>query len=112
MLSIWPNYSNHSYSSVYSNLRITGLDPAAPLFTNSSADAIKQSDGQFVDVIHTCGYSLGEIWPRGHIDFYPNSGRFHQPGCRKDDLLQLCKFYYDSVGKQSVSELFFLFSFM
>ncbi|KAJ6648829.1 Pancreatic triacylglycerol lipase [Pseudolycoriella hygida] len=69
--------------------RITGLDPAAPLFTNLSIDAIKQSDGQFVDIIHTGGYSLGEIWTRGHVDFYPNSGIFHQPGCRKDDLLTL-----------------------
>ncbi|XP_037024192.1 pancreatic triacylglycerol lipase-like isoform X2 [Bradysia coprophila] len=68
---------------------ISTVTLGAPLFTNSSIDAIKQSDGQFVDIIHTCGYSLGEIWARGHIDFYPNSGKFHQPGCRKDDLLQL-----------------------
>lgn len=83
--------------------RITGLDPAAPLFTNASSDAIKQSDGKFVDIIHTCAYALGEIWPRGHIDFYPNSGRFHQPGCRKDDLLQLCKFHFHWEHSQTIN---------
>lgn len=44
--------------------RITGLDPASPLYWKWSPDAIRETDGRFVDIIHTCGEALGEIWPR------------------------------------------------
>lgn len=44
--------------------RITGLDPAAPLYIKYSYDAIQITDATFVDIIHTNGEALGEIWAR------------------------------------------------
>lgn len=44
--------------------RITGLDPAAPLYIKWSYDAIQITDAKFVDIIHTNGEGLGEIWAR------------------------------------------------
>lgn len=44
--------------------RITGLDPAAPLYIKWSYDAIQITDATFVDIIHTNGEGLGEIWAR------------------------------------------------
>ncbi|XP_043212799.1 pancreatic triacylglycerol lipase-like [Amphibalanus amphitrite] len=66
--------------------RITGLDPAGPLFEGYSTSArLDASDAQFVDVIHSNGDSLlrGGLgtWDQlGHVDFYPNGGRM-QKGC-------------------------------
>ncbi|XP_044766665.1 pancreatic lipase-related protein 2-like [Coccinella septempunctata] len=64
--------------------RITGLDPAAPLYEwphmESSEEVIDPGDAIFVDVIHTNGNYLGMISPCGHVDYYPNGG-MHQPGC-------------------------------
>lgn len=44
--------------------RITGLDPAAPLYIKWSYDAIRKADAPFVDIIHTNGERLGEAWAR------------------------------------------------
>lgn len=44
--------------------RITGLDPAAPLYLKWSYDAIRKTDAPFVDIIHTNGERLGEAWAR------------------------------------------------
>nr|XP_060626497.1 lipase member I isoform X1 [Anolis sagrei ordinatus]XP_060626498.1 lipase member I isoform X1 [Anolis sagrei ordinatus]XP_060626499.1 lipase member I isoform X1 [Anolis sagrei ordinatus] len=61
--------------------RITGLDPAGPLFTGkSSHERLDYTDAQFVDVIHTDIDALGYRKPLGNIDFYPNGGT-DQPGC-------------------------------
>ena len=66
--------------------RITGLDPACPQFSVQDTDSrLDQSDGQFVDVIHTNSGSLMEgalsfASPIGHVDFYVNGGNA-QPGC-------------------------------
>ncbi|XP_077565038.1 pancreatic lipase-related protein 2-like isoform X1 [Haemaphysalis longicornis] len=70
--------------------RITGLDPAAPLFEFLGVH-LRSEHAQFVDALHT---SIGTSWwwvdilqgrlgmrsRCGHVDFYPNGGE-HQPGC-------------------------------
>ncbi|XP_078514473.1 lipase member I [Lissotriton helveticus] len=61
--------------------RITGLDPAGPLFSGKPPDErLDPSDALFVDVIHTDIDGLGYRENLGHIDFYPNGGT-DQPGC-------------------------------
>jgi hypothetical protein len=76
--------------------RITGLDPAGPLFENNDyglkTHMIKNTDAAFVDIVHTCGSlnphaatmfrasRLGDLHQLGHADFYPNGGST-QPGC-------------------------------
>ncbi|XP_064120588.1 pancreatic triacylglycerol lipase-like [Macrobrachium nipponense] len=66
--------------------RITGLDPAGPLFYFRDADhRIDKSHAAYVDIIHSNSGQLvmgcyGLYEAVGHADFYPNGGR-HQPGC-------------------------------
>ncbi|XP_013099645.2 pancreatic triacylglycerol lipase [Stomoxys calcitrans] len=64
--------------------RITGLDPAAPLFGETDHIVrLDRSDAHFVDVIHTDAYvvaGLGLYQRIGHLDFYPNGG-ISMPGC-------------------------------
>ncbi|XP_060054545.1 lipase member H isoform X1 [Erinaceus europaeus] len=63
--------------------RITGLDPAGPLFNGKPPeDRLDPGDAQFVDVIHSDTDALGYKEPLGNIDFYPNGG-LDQPGCPK-----------------------------
>ncbi|KAL1116739.1 hypothetical protein AAG570_005211 [Ranatra chinensis] len=68
--------------------RITGLDPASPLFREflkASLISLNVEDARIVDVIHTDG---APRWPSGFglwkvigdVDFFPNGGR-DQPGC-------------------------------
>ncbi|KAL4717360.1 hypothetical protein ACJJTC_017247 [Scirpophaga incertulas] len=62
--------------------RITGLDPAGPLWTVNS-NKINKGDAQYVENIHTDGnldYSLGIGMAVGDVDFFPNGGS-SQPGC-------------------------------
>ncbi|KAF2885728.1 hypothetical protein ILUMI_20432 [Ignelater luminosus] len=65
--------------------RITGLDPAGPLFefiyTRNLSESLDKRDAMFVDVIHTAGNDFGIMLPVGHVDFYPNDGITPQPGC-------------------------------
>ncbi|KAI5640412.1 lipase domain-containing protein [Phthorimaea operculella] len=62
--------------------RITGLDPALPLFHGLPLEQrLDKSDAEFVDVIHTDGGIFGINHPLGHADFYPNGGISPQPGC-------------------------------
>lgn len=60
--------------------RITGLDPAGPLFVNvDPSDRLDKTDADLVDVINT-----NSVWgisqSIGHKNFYPNGGKI-QPGC-------------------------------
>lgn len=41
--------------------RMTALDPAGPLFTPFSTDALSKNDFQFVDSIHTSAGLAGEF---------------------------------------------------
>ena len=69
--------------------RITGLDPAGPLFEQTtSAVRIDRSDCSFVDIIHTNGGNedagfLGMNAAVGHSDFFPNGGH-QQPKCNNN----------------------------
>ncbi|XP_050428474.1 pancreatic triacylglycerol lipase-like isoform X2 [Adelges cooleyi] len=62
--------------------RITGLDPASPLFDTYivSNEMLDKSDAVFVDVVHTnIGYK-GKSVPLGNVDFYANNAMI-QPAC-------------------------------
>lgn len=78
----------------YTISRITGLDPAGPLFTKASQDQrLNRTDAAFVDVIHTDIRKYGLAMPLGTIDFYPNGGEAPQPGCFTVDKVKdiVCK---------------------
>ena len=57
--------------------RITGCDPAGPLFLPTQG--LIRSSASKVDIIHTDNF-WGSIYLRGHVDFFPNGGK-SQPGC-------------------------------
>ncbi|OWR54624.1 insect intestinal lipase 7 [Danaus plexippus plexippus] len=61
-------------------VRVTGLDPAGPLWRGNS-NALNRNSATYVESIHTDGGSLGIMDPISHADFYPNGGRNRQPGC-------------------------------
>lgn len=63
--------------------RITGLDPARPMFEEETGPegSLDKSDAEFVDIIHTSAGTVGYLKPLGHCDFYPNGGKASQPGC-------------------------------
>ncbi|XP_067839644.1 endothelial lipase-like isoform X1 [Heptranchias perlo] len=81
--------------------RITGLDPAGPLFEGAAPDKrLSPDDADFVDVLHTfvygtLGVSIGIEQPVGHIDVYPNGGSF-QPGCGLHDVINAIA--YGNIG--------------
>ncbi|NXG57210.1 LIPR3 protein, partial [Hemiprocne comata] len=69
--------------------RITGLDPAGPLFQYTPTTVrLDPSDAEFVDIIHTHAghlffdFAPGILQTCGHLDFYPNGGR-RMPGCKQ-----------------------------
>lgn len=68
-----------------------GLDPAGPGYNSDvpTMYRLDPSDAQLVDIIHTNMRVLSLSQPQGHLDFYPNGGRF-QPGC--PNMYDLCKF--------------------
>ncbi|XP_049872126.1 pancreatic lipase-related protein 2-like [Pectinophora gossypiella] len=61
--------------------RVTGLDPAGPLWVYNS-NKINQNDARYVEGIHTDGgyLGLGIGDAIGNADFFPNGGK-SQPGC-------------------------------
>ncbi|TRY63468.1 hypothetical protein TCAL_11838 [Tigriopus californicus] len=85
--------------------RVTGLDPAAPLFTLTK-NRINRQSARFVDIIHTAGEFTSLESPLGHADFYPNGGVHPQPGCENDRSLdhkrshfRAYKYYAESIGQ-------------
>ncbi|CAH0758114.1 unnamed protein product [Diatraea saccharalis] len=61
--------------------RITGLDPAGPLW-NYNSNRLRPTDGVYVEAIHTDGglTGLGIGSAVADADFFPNGGN-SQPGC-------------------------------
>ncbi|KAM3965566.1 pancreatic lipase-related protein 2-like [Aphomia sociella] len=61
--------------------RVTGLDPAGPLW-NYNSNRINVNDAVYVEGIHTDGglTGLGIGSEIGNVDFFPNGGN-SQPGC-------------------------------
>lgn len=60
---------------------IIGLDPAGPLFSlDNLGDRLDETDGEFVEVIHTNGGQLGFQSSMATADYFPNGGDW-QPGC-------------------------------
>ncbi|KAG7209826.1 hypothetical protein KM043_011435 [Ampulex compressa] len=69
--------------------RITGLDPAYPLYMNTGMEGhLAATDARFVDIIHTDGGRFGFPFPLGHVDFYPNGGVRVQPGCNLESIIR------------------------
>lgn len=67
--------------------RITGLDPAGPLFLPSDPEGrLADTDADLVVVLHTDGLVYGYYYVVGDIDFYANGGTSPQPGCLLEDL--------------------------
>lgn len=61
-------------------VRISGLDPAGPLYQGIDEDTrLSEDNGTFVDVIHTNQKALGYYGSCGTVDFYINC-ETHQPG--------------------------------
>lgn len=68
--------------------RITGLDPANPLFLPSNPEGrLTNTDADLVVALHTDGLVFGYYYQIGGIDFYANGGRAPQPGCLLEDLV-------------------------
>lgn len=69
--------------------RITGLDPARPLFEDiqfRSIGRLTKEDAELVVVVHTDGGGYGYLLSAGHVDFFPNRGVASQPGCLSQDV--------------------------
>ncbi|KAJ8961715.1 hypothetical protein NQ318_021315 [Aromia moschata] len=67
--------------------RITGLDPAGPLFFSlPSSRRLSKGDAEFVDVIHTNAGGFGINSESGDVDIWMNGGS-RQPGCAATDTL-------------------------
>ncbi|CAF4847222.1 unnamed protein product [Pieris macdunnoughi] len=65
--------------------RITGLDPAGPLFEGPvSLVGLQPGDARFVDVIHTNPIFLGDPDRLGDVDIRFNCDMLHQPGCPRN----------------------------
>lgn len=60
----------------------SALDPALPIYEHKNlSERLHMDDAEFVQVIHTCGSFISFEDSLGHVDFYPNGGKFPQPSC-------------------------------
>lgn len=74
-----------------------GLDPAGPGYTDVPVNyRLDPGDAKQVDVVHTFMKVLSLAEPLGHVDFYPNGGRF-QPGC--PNIYDICKLFSETVSQ-------------
>ncbi|XP_013169745.1 PREDICTED: pancreatic triacylglycerol lipase-like [Papilio xuthus] len=62
--------------------RITGLDPAGPLWSLNSK-RLSETDALYVEALHTNAGFFGILETVARTDFYANGG-FDQPGCLTD----------------------------
>ncbi|CAF4847204.1 unnamed protein product [Pieris macdunnoughi] len=70
--------------------RITGLDPAGPLYNKPTLlKGLNKNDAVFVVAIHTNPQLYGTLNNVGHIDIWPNCDLKLQPGC-PNKFLDLC----------------------
>lgn len=68
--------------------RITGLDPAGPVFVSRPPSRrLSADDADIVVVVHTDGGAFGYYLACGTIDFYVNGGIPIQPGCDSNGTL-------------------------
>ncbi|KAG5869459.1 hypothetical protein JTB14_014463 [Gonioctena quinquepunctata] len=68
--------------------RVTGLDPAGPLFSFATADRkIERNDGYMVDILHTNAGLFGIREVLGSIDVWLNGGS-KQPQCTLSKILK------------------------
>lgn len=75
--------------------RITGLDPASPMFELTSLQfKLDYSDALFVDIIHTDKGRYGINNATGHADFFPNGGHASQPYCGRNIFSDVFSKYY------------------
>jgi len=87
------NYKQNGNKIFY---RISGLDPAGPLFTNDITQRLDRTDASLVDVYHTNNGWLGFSDAIGTVDYYPtDEGRkeAQQPGCGKNPIQMACNHY-------------------
>jgi len=85
--------------------RISGLDPAGPLFESyGPVVRVDAADADMVDIMHTDAEAVvdagfGTRYSIGDVDFYPNGGK-HQPGCPAETygLLSMISFEDEKDG--------------
>lgn len=88
--SLGAHVVGHIGRSMNSSLvRLTGLDPAFPLFYPSSCH-ITKTDAENVVILHTNGGFYGTPYVTGTIDFFANKGFHIQPGCETVLGPELC----------------------
>jgi len=74
--------------------RISGLDPAGPLFSGSKEEErLHSRDATVVDALHTDGDTCGMMRPIGDVDFYAGRDEEHYGADQKG-----CDYYITMIG--------------